>query len=267
MPGINGFLAQALTPLGVPMSEEPMLQECSGSYITWAKTGEKSIYASGKRLFRQDQVQVSLWVHPDQDTGGPAKGSGAAAHGCGMPHPVPGEQMAAGHRPSAGGACLRIAHGGMYMKARISVTGDLKEFAVALEGARKAVDRESLLQALEAGGAMVQESVQRQVSGKAKSHPRGQLSESITVQRSPNKRRGGDRGLGNHAHAGQTQQAAARAQPRQWFHGCKRQIPQGYHRGGLWPHPGIQRKPEAAAHGTRNGRSPRPGREESSGHH
>lgn len=53
------------------------------------------------------------------------------------------------------------------MKARISVTGDLKEFAVALEGARKAVDRESLLQALEAGGAMVQESVQRQVSGKA----------------------------------------------------------------------------------------------------
>lgn len=57
------------------------------------------------------------------------------------------------------------------MKARISVTGDLKEFAVALEGARKAVDRESLLQALEAGGAMVQESVQRQVSGKAKSHP------------------------------------------------------------------------------------------------
>lgn len=73
------------------------------------------------------------------------------------------------------------------MKARISVTGDLKEFAVALEGARKAVDRESLLQALEAGGAMVQESVQRQVSGKAKSHPRGQLSESITVQRSPTK--------------------------------------------------------------------------------
>lgn len=71
------------------------------------------------------------------------------------------------------------------MKARISVSGDLKEFAVALEGARKAVDRESLLQALEAGGAMVQESVQRQVSGKAKSHPRGQLSESITVQRSP----------------------------------------------------------------------------------
>ena len=36
------------------------------------------------------------------------------------------------------------------MKARISVTGDLKEFAVALEGARKAVDKESLLQALEA---------------------------------------------------------------------------------------------------------------------
>lgn len=68
MPGINGFLAQALTPLGVPMSEEPMLQECSGSYITWAKTGEKSIYASGKQLFRQEQVQVSLWVHPDQDT-------------------------------------------------------------------------------------------------------------------------------------------------------------------------------------------------------
>lgn len=52
------------------------------------------------------------------------------------------------------------------MKARISVTGDLKEFAVALEGARKAVDRESLLQALEAGGAMVQESVQRQVAAK-----------------------------------------------------------------------------------------------------
>lgn len=71
------------------------------------------------------------------------------------------------------------------MKARISVSGDLKEFAVALEGARKAVDKESLMQALEAGGAMVQESVQRQVEAKAKSHPRRQLAESITMQRSP----------------------------------------------------------------------------------
>lgn len=67
MPGMNDFLAQTLASLGLPMSEEPMLQECSGSYITWAKTGEKSIYASGKQLFRQEQVQVSLWVHPDQD--------------------------------------------------------------------------------------------------------------------------------------------------------------------------------------------------------
>lgn len=68
MLGMNDFLAQTLASLGLPMSEEPMLQECDGSYITWAKTGEKAIYASGKRLFQQDQVQVSLWVHPDQDT-------------------------------------------------------------------------------------------------------------------------------------------------------------------------------------------------------
>ena len=92
------------------------------------------------------------------------------------------------------------------MKARISVSGDLKEFAVALEGARKAVDRESLLQALEAGGAMVPE---RAAAGKrqSKEPPARAAFRKHHGTAIPDKRRGGDRGLGNHAHAGQTQQA------------------------------------------------------------
>ena len=69
------------------------------------------------------------------------------------------------------------------MCAMISVYGELKNFVVELDNVRKAVDRESLMQALEAGGAMIQESVQRQVQSKAKSHPRGQLSDAISMHR------------------------------------------------------------------------------------
>lgn len=70
------------------------------------------------------------------------------------------------------------------MRARLSLVGDVKDIALCLEGAAKAADEKTLFHALERGGEMVQQSVQEQVNAKAKSHPRGQLAESISLRRS-----------------------------------------------------------------------------------
>lgn len=70
------------------------------------------------------------------------------------------------------------------MRARLSMVGDVKDVALCLEGAAKAADEETLFHALERGGEMVQRSVQEQVNTKARSHPRGQLTESISLRRS-----------------------------------------------------------------------------------
>lgn len=70
------------------------------------------------------------------------------------------------------------------MRARLSLVGDVKDIALCLEGAAKAADEKTLYQALERGGEIVQKSVQEQVNRKAKSHPRGQLAESISLRRS-----------------------------------------------------------------------------------
>lgn len=67
------------------------------------------------------------------------------------------------------------------MRARVSAFGDIQSLSVGLTNAAKAVDKQSLMQALESGGAIIQNAVKTEV-GKAKTHPRGQLAESISLQ-------------------------------------------------------------------------------------
>ncbi len=70
------------------------------------------------------------------------------------------------------------------MKARLSMVGDMKDIVLSLDDAAKAADEKMLYKALEAGGEIVQKSVQAQVNQKARSHPRGQLAENISLRRS-----------------------------------------------------------------------------------
>ncbi len=63
----NQWMSELLSPLGVPMCEAPMPQDCAGAYCVWQRQRERILYASGKPYLRHVALRVTLVLPPSED--------------------------------------------------------------------------------------------------------------------------------------------------------------------------------------------------------
>jgi len=65
MSAYSELMANAIAPLGLACSEEPMLNPPAGAaYITWRNLGEANVIASGRVYERRTEMSVKLLALP-----------------------------------------------------------------------------------------------------------------------------------------------------------------------------------------------------------
>lgn len=71
---IDDWIKAALSPIPLPLSEEPMrLDVTNTSYMTWRKSREQTVYASGIPIQTTHHIILSLWAVKEDDWAGIAK--------------------------------------------------------------------------------------------------------------------------------------------------------------------------------------------------